>query len=277
MTEMTEADRKAFDAFEAQYGPLNSTAKAAWRDALTHARGKQDPVGPDRAMYVCSSCSQEGGDFCLYPRDMMRASSGEWYCEDCAREAAWADGRDADAKLPLPPELYAAPPAESEEVARLRAENERLTNALLFYADEDTYNVKYETEPCGCCGSSRIDIDEDQGEIARAALAASPAPVVDTKAPEAVINAVCASPAIIKPKVKALGPWRRGYCDNHVTIEQASFGGLYQVRVLNGVINLDWPDRSPPSVFGTMEEAKAAAQADYERRILSAIEGEGDE
>lgn len=71
--------------------------------------------------------------------------------------------------------------------------------------------------------------------------------------------------------VKPLGPWRSGYCDEQVKIEQASFGGLYQVRVLDGVINLDWPDRTPPAVFDTVEAAKAAAQADYEQRILSAL------
>lgn len=78
------------------------------------------------------------------------------------------------------------------------------------------------------------------------------------------------SPSAIE--VKGLGPWRLGYCDDQVTIEQVSFGGLYQVRVLNGVINLDWPDpRLPSSVFGTVEEAKAAAEADYRQRILSTL------
>lgn len=72
-------------------------------------------------------------------------------------------------------------------------------------------------------------------------------------------------------KVRPLGTWRRGYCDERVTIEQASFGGLYQVRVLDGVVNLDWPDRKS-TVYDTADEAKAAAEADYEQRIRSAIE-----
>lgn len=70
--------------------------------------------------------------------------------------------------------------------------------------------------------------------------------------------------------VKPLGEWRRGYCDELVTIQQASFGGMYQIRVLDGVVWLDWPTRTAEE-FETVDLAKAAAQADYERRILSAL------
>lgn len=64
--------------------------------------------------------------------------------------------------------------------------------------------------------------------------------------------------------------WRNGYRDETVTIFQASFGGLYQVRVLEDGVWLDWPDR-PASQFPTIEAAKASAQADYEARIRSAL------
>lgn len=168
MTDMTEADRMALKEAVSNVAledmTDNEIASTFWQAALTHARGKQDPLG-----YIVPASIET---LTFYPSTKL-----------------FADG--SDGRL-LP--VYLAPPAESEELARLRADNARLTEALLFYADEDTYNVKYETEPCGCCGSSRIDIDDDQGETARAALAASPAPETD-------INAVCASPVASKPKV----------------------------------------------------------------------------
>lgn len=72
--------------------------------------------------------------------------------------------------------------------------------------------------------------------------------------------------------VKKLGEWRRGYCDDCVTIEQAStgFGSVYQVRVLNGVVWLDFPDNKEQEFFD-VKTAKAAAQADFERRVLSCV------
>ena len=69
--------------------------------------------------------------------------------------------------------------------------------------------------------------------------------------------------------------WRKGYCDERVTIEQASFGWMYQVRVFDGVIYLDWPDRTA-SVFETIDAAKVAAQKDFEQRIRSAMKPNGD-
>lgn len=71
-------------------------------------------------------------------------------------------------------------------------------------------------------------------------------------------------------EVKPLGDWRRGYCDERVQIQQQSFGGLYQVRVLDGVVWLDWPNRTAEE-FATVELAKAAAEADYRQRILSTL------
>jgi hypothetical protein len=75
-----------------------------------------------------------------------------------------------------------------------------------------------------------------------------------------------AEPVAVKP----LTEWRRGYCDDRVTIEQASFGGMYQVRVLDGVVWLDWPGQRKEE-FPSVEAAKAAANAEYERAILSAL------
>ncbi|TIR87392.1 MAG: hypothetical protein E5X05_01470 [Mesorhizobium sp.] len=64
--------------------------------------------------------------------------------------------------------------------------------------------------------------------------------------------------------------WRNGYRDESVTIFQASFGGIYQVRILESGIWLDWPDREA-SQFPGVEAAKAAAQADFEQCILHAV------
>ncbi len=72
--------------------------------------------------------------------------------------------------------------------------------------------------------------------------------------------------------VKTLGEWRMGYCDEEVTIEQAStgFGSVYQVRVFEGTVWLDYPVREKAS-FPSVEAAKAAAQQDFETRIRSAL------
>lgn len=74
-------------------------------------------------------------------------------------------------------------------------------------------------------------------------------------------------------RVRSLGEWRKGYCDEHVTITQAStgFGSIYQVRILDGVVWLDMPDQYKKK-FNSVEEAKAAAQADFEARILAALD-----
>lgn len=70
-------------------------------------------------------------------------------------------------------------------------------------------------------------------------------------------------------KVKPLA-WRKGYSDEHVTIEQASFGGLYQVRILDGMVWVDWPARAATQ-FPSVETAKAAIQDEHARSILSAL------
>lgn len=70
-------------------------------------------------------------------------------------------------------------------------------------------------------------------------------------------------------RVKPL-EWRKGYCDERVTIHQASNGWLYQVRILDGVVWLDWPDRAATQ-FPSEEAAKEAVQSDYERRVLASL------
>ncbi len=82
---------------------------------------------------------------------------------------------------------------------------------------------------------------------------------------------VCgAADLIIPPElgVKAL-EWRDGYKDRRCKIVQAGSMSIYQVRTLDGVTWLDIDDRE--TIYPTIAEAKAAAQADYEARILSAL------
>ena len=107
---------------------------------------------------------------------------------------------------------------------------------------------------CGVCHGTGIEYDSAFGEIQ-----------------ELPCHACSQNVQKDEVQVKPLGPWRRGYCDERVTIEQISFGGLYQVRVLDGVVNVDWPDHREPTVFPTVEEAKAAAEADYRNRIMSTL------
>lgn len=65
--------------------------------------------------------------------------------------------------------------------------------------------------------------------------------------------------------------WRDGYKDSQCTIIQAdTLGGTYQVRQVDGLIWLDSIGKQ--TIYPTLEAAKAAAQADYSARILSALE-----
>lgn len=65
--------------------------------------------------------------------------------------------------------------------------------------------------------------------------------------------------------------WRDGYNDSQCTIIQAdTVGGFYQVRQVDGLVWLD--SIGHQTIYPTVEVAKAAAQADYEARILSALE-----
>jgi hypothetical protein len=75
-------------------------------------------------------------------------------------------------------------------------------------------------------------------------------------------------------RVKPL-EWRNGYRDWQVKIQQASTGPLYQVRELDGVVWLDADNVQ--TVYPSVEAAKAAAQADYEARILSALSPQADD
>lgn len=97
----------------------------------------------------------------------------------------------------------------------------------------------------------------------------SPRPVIDVeRLAEAALAAVGEATEEKRGKfiaVKAL-EWRNGYRDETVTIFQASFGGMYQVRILEGGIWLDWPDRAADQ-FPTIEAAKANAQSDFDQRV----------
>lgn len=97
MAEMTEADRKAFEdlwgsVLEGTWASSKPAALVFWKDALAHARGKQEPVAW-RLDYVGSA--------------RFTASSTD----------ARISQEQSNATVTA---LYAAPPAESEEVTRLR-------------------------------------------------------------------------------------------------------------------------------------------------------------
>lgn len=123
---MSDLDKQALEAAKAAWPGIFNTeqdiAEYYFSAALIHARAAQEPVGSDRALYVCVSCKEGGEDYQLHPRGDMRVFDGQWYCTDCAREELFGRGyhdNDED-DLPLAPELYTAPPAESEDVVRLR-------------------------------------------------------------------------------------------------------------------------------------------------------------
>lgn len=66
--------------------------------------------------------------------------------------------------------------------------------------------------------------------------------------------------------------WHRGYCDEDVTITQATtLGGVFQIRVLNGEVWLDKPGSG--EMHASAEVAVAAAQIEHERLIRSALAG----
>jgi hypothetical protein len=64
--------------------------------------------------------------------------------------------------------------------------------------------------------------------------------------------------------------WRKGYCDERVTIEQASNTDLFQVRQFEGKVWLD--HRQTAKEFPTVEAAKAAAQSIFDEAIRSYLE-----
>ncbi len=146
---------------------MTEAAPKALESAPAHARGKQEPVGSNRAMYVCECCKDAGEEHCLYPREDMRIFEGEWRCEECAQQAC----PDADT-LPLAPELFASPPAESEEVARLGGALEEIRELNMLDADENGHKW---------ANSDLI------GQTVWAALSASPAPAADTGEPITLI------------------------------------------------------------------------------------------
>ena len=55
-------------------------------------------------------------------------------------------------------------------IRALASEVERLRAAIGFYADPETYETQYEPKGCGCCTDIFEPINDDKGDIARAAL-----------------------------------------------------------------------------------------------------------
>jgi len=88
---------------------------------------------------------------------------------------------------------------------------------------------------------------------------------------EATVALTAALPFLsVQGAVKKL-EWRDGYKDSQCIIIQAdTLGGFYQVRQVDGLIWLD--SIGHQTIYPTLDAAKSAAQADYEARILSALE-----
>lgn len=151
---------------------------------------------------------------------------------------------------PVP--LYTAPPARNLELARLRV----IEVAARAWWEGRTPRDSKEIALC-------------------AALAASPAPEGQVSAyMQGVADAsdyarqgfMRQKNAPSKPKVKAL-VWEQGvYPRAHTPI------GTYGAGINHFTFNGEWMADTPDH-----ETAKAAAQSDYERRILSAIEGGKDD
>jgi len=79
-----------------------------------------------------------------------------------------------------------------------------------------------------------------------------------------------------RPEVKQLA-WRKGYCDEVVTITQATtIGGNYQIRVLQGTVWLDMPEGKGAAEFPSTDDAIEAAQIDHERRVWACFNERAD-
>lgn len=270
MTEMTEADRKAFEEWVGGVllkdgdGNYMSTHTAVcfhiYQAALTHARGKQEPVGREwRGL--------EKG-----------AEPTPWMPHNHVMRSNWevlVKRKPSKYQIEERP-LYAAPPAESEELTRLRA---ALSDLVSWFDTPPRHGVLYIID-AGETGA-RAAVAE-----ARAAIAASPAPVVERETPNTSSNAVCGTQPLVKFQDANIF-WdaensEEGYLDPESILDGY---GLYQVVRIECALR--GPDRYCVAVpsrdgrtypdtldFATAEEAETAAR---ERRILSAIEGEGDE
>lgn len=157
----------------------------------------------------------------------------------------------------------------------IRGKAERLADdAVSIVRDRDAWREQAQ-QAAGVIAMIRAMLGEMFGPVIEsedAALLRGPEPKHDGEAILEALQKIAERLAGARVKVKALGDWRRGYCDDEVTIEQVptGFGSIYQVRIFEGTIWLDYPVREKEA-FPTVEAAKAAAQADYERRILAAL------
>lgn len=69
-------------------------------------------------------------------------------------------------------DAIAALPAALEWKTIVSPEVQALVDALEFYADRDNYETVYERMPCDCCTDIYEPVMRDEGDTARATLAA---------------------------------------------------------------------------------------------------------
>ena len=102
-------------------------------------------------------------------------------------------------------------------------------------------------------------LEASQGEVARLSAPADPQPVAVTVKPLVWVNL-----AITKEHKGLSGVW----------LHACGINGQYEVHVFNTEpthVMMNGPGIVPTAIYTTIAGAKAAAQADYEARILSAL------
>lgn len=105
---------------------------------------------------------------------------------------------------------------------------------------------------------------------------AADAPHDDAGAPYQIIAAALLAERKAKVKVKPL-EWAEHPIPPSGECLASSVVGLYCIPLGRRAFSLRFRDTGEDGPYETIDDAKAAAQADYERRILSAIMGGGDE
>lgn len=150
MTDMTEADREAFEAWWRQEGTFHTDEELAdqsWHAALAHARGKQDGEA-----WNVSARESDGRTYLNLKR--MDGVSVSFSCQTNS-----AIGETiASQVVKLFAEQYAAPPAESTEVARLRAIEKAALAWRSWHAPRD------QTEAALCAALAAIRAKSEGGK-----------------------------------------------------------------------------------------------------------------
>jgi hypothetical protein len=157
---------------------------------------------------------------------------------------------------------------DADTITALRAEVERLTAAWAYCPEcgsQDLHHEEGEHKQCAKCYQEWFS-DIDYSEVVRANLE-----VMSRRAERAEVE-LAAARAARTVKVKPL-VWERhpmGW------IAGAMFGPAYiiDVRIKGRVLFVKGINPSPQ--FEAVDAAKAAAQADYEARILAALTTKGD-